>query len=344
MTLCARHRWRAAAILILCALVLPGCAAGYVMRAAYEEARLLWRRQPIDRLLASEEDPAVRAKLELTLAVRRFAADALHLTVGGSYSSVARVDTGQVVHVVTAAPRDRLVFYTWWFPIVGRVPYRAYFDVADANALAADLEHQGYDTYVRPSVAFSTLGWFDDPLLSTLLRYDDERLAETIIHELLHNTIYVPGQTPFNESFATFVGHRGAEAFFLAQSQPDRAQHCIARWHDALTYSAFLDRLIAELGSAYASGISDERRAALFVRARADFAQQHWQTDEYRGFEQGPLNNAVILHDRLYADRLPLFEKAYARNGNDLQATIAWIRETIRDHEDPFDALQAALS
>jgi predicted aminopeptidase len=342
MTPLARRTRRAVALL-LCSFALSGCTAGYVVRAAYEEARLLWRREPIDRMLAAEADPSVREKLELTLAVRRFAAADLHLAVGGSYSSVAKVDAGQVVHVVSAAPRDRLVPYTWWFPVVGRVPYRAYFDVADANALAADLERQGYDTYVRPAVAFSTLGWFDDPLLSTLLRYDDERLAETIIHELLHNTIYVPGQTAFNESFATFVGHRGAGAFFLAQAEVERAQRAVARWQDALTYSAFLGRLIDELTPAYAAGIAPDQRAALFDRARAAFAQEHWQTTEYAGFEQEPLNNAVILHDQLYADRLQLFEAAYSRNGGDLQATILWIRESVSDHSDPFGALQAAL-
>ena len=340
----ARRRRGALAALLLCSINLSGCAAGYVMRAAYEEARLLWRRQPIDEVLAHESDPSTRAKLELALAARRFAADDLGLNVGGSYTSVATVDAGQVVHVVSAAPRDRLVFYTWWFPIVGRVPYRAYFDVADANALAADLEKEGYDTYVRPAVAFSTLGWFDDPLLSTLLRYDDARLVETIIHELLHNTIYVPGHTAFNESFATFVGHRGAEQFFLARDDAERAQRTAARWADALTYSAFLARLTSELETAYAAGITPEQRGALFDRARAEFAAQRWETDEYTGFEKGPLNNAVILHDQLYADRLALFEAAAARNGGDLRATIAWIRSQVADQSDPFAALQAGLA
>lgn len=340
----ARRRGGALVALVLCAIGLSGCAAGYVMRAAYEEARLLWRRQPIEQVLAAQEtDAATRAKLELALAARRFAAADLALDVGGSYTSVATVDASQVVHVVSAAPRDRLVPYTWWFPIVGRVPYRAYFDVADANALAADLEAEGYDTYVRPAVAFSTLGWFDDPLLSTLLRYDDERLVETIIHELLHNTIYLSGQTAFNESFATFVGQRGAGQFFLARADAERAQRSAARWADALTYSAFLGQLIAALERAYATGITADQRAALFDRARAEFAAQHWESDEYAGFRQAPLNNAVILHDQLYADRLALFEAAASRNGGDLRTTIAWIRAQVHDHSDPFVALQAGL-
>jgi predicted aminopeptidase len=329
---------------VLCPLLLSGCAAGYVVRAAYEEACLLWRRQPIDAVLAGDTDPATRAKLELTLAVRRFAAADLRLAVGGSYDSVATVETSQVVHVVTAAPRDRLEPYTWWFPVVGRVPYRAYFDPADAEGLAAELEGEGYDTYVRPAVAFSTLGWFDDPLLSTLLRVDEERLAETIIHELLHNTIYVPGQAAFNESFATFVGHRGAAVFFAAREDSTRADRAVARWRDALTYSAFLDRLTARLTVAYASGVDATARDALFAGARAEFGTLRWETGEYADFGRVPLNNAVILHDRLYADRLSLFEAAYARRGDDLRGAIDWIRTAVRDQTDPFVALAGALA
>jgi predicted aminopeptidase len=343
MTAGSRRQHIARVALVLCPLLLSGCAAGYVVRAAYEEACLLWRRQPIEAVLGSDPDANTRAKLELTLAVRRFAAEELRLAVGGAYESVATVDASQVVHVVTAALRDRLEPYTWWFPIVGRVPYRAYFDAADAAALAADLERQGYDTYVRPAVAFSTLGWFDDPLLSTLLRFDDERLAETIIHELLHNTIYVPGQTAFNESFATFVGHRGAAMFFTARDDTTHAGQATARWRDALTYSAFLGRLTARLTAAYATGIDATARDAFFAAARAEFGTLQWETGEYADFDRTPLNNAVILHDQLYADRLALFEAAYTRHGDDLRDAIEWIRATVRDQRDPFVALAGAL-
>jgi predicted aminopeptidase len=315
-----------------------------VLRAAYEEARLLWRRQPIDEVLAADPDAATRAKLELTLAVRDFAAADLQLNVGGSYASLATVDASQIIHVVSAAPRDRLVPYTWWFPIVGHVPYRGYFDKADAEALAAELQADGYDTYVRPAVAFSTLGWFDDPLLSTLLRYDRERLADTIIHELLHSTIYVPGQAAFNESFAMFVGHRGAERFFLRREEPGSATRVAARWADALSFSRLLAAAIVRLDAAYAGGVDSARRDALFAAIQADAAHQQWLTDEYAGFARRPLNNAVILHDRLYADRLGLFEDAYARHDGDLTATIAWIRQTVDGKPDAFAALEKALN
>ena len=312
-------------------------------RAAYEELRILARRQPIERLLAGELDAETRAKLELALAVREFARDRLALNVGGSYTSLARVDERQVVHVVSAARRDRLEPYTWWFPIVGRVPYRGYFDAADAKALAAGLEAKGYDTYVRPAVAFSTLGWVDDPLLSNLLRYDQVELADIIIHELLHNTIYLAGQATFNESFASFVGSCGAIAFFADRGDQRRAEMARTRWADDVTFSRFLDGLTEDLVSAYARGLSKDERQALFDVARRRFREQEWRTDRYQDFAREPLNNAVLLHYQLYTHRLDLFDDAHARYGHDLPAAVQWVRATATNAEDPFAALERAL-
>jgi len=306
------------------ALALQGCATGYVMRAAYEEARLLLRREPIAARLADDRlDATTRAKLELVLAVRQYAADILGLRAGGSYTSIAAIEGSQVIHVVTAAPRDRLVPYLWWFPIVGAVPYRGYFDLADAEAEAAELRWEGYDTLVRPAVAFSTLGWFDDPLPSTLLRQDEARLAETVIHELTHNTLYVPGAAAFNESFATYVGLRGAEGFFAARGEARQAARCAARLADALTFSAFLADAIARLDAAYARGIDAAARQELLAGVQRDAAQRQWLTTDYAGFWRRPLNNAVIVHDRLYADRLAVFDAVEAAHAGDLRRTIA---------------------
>jgi predicted aminopeptidase len=337
----ARRRAAVALAAVALGLGLSGCATGYVLRAAYEEARLLWRREPIAELLQSDElDPATRDKLELVLAARRFAADELGLAVGGSYTTFARVDAAQIIHAVSAAPRDKLVPYTWWFPIVGRVPYRGYFDRADAEALAAELARQGYDTLVRPAVAFSTLGWFDDPLLSTLLRADEAQLAETVLHELTHNTLYVPGHAAFNESFATFVGLRGAAAFFTARAEPERAALSEQRWGDALQFSRFLAAAIARLDAAYAAGIDPAARQALFDDLQAQYRALPWATDSHAAFARAPLNNAVILHERLYADRLDAFAAVLQAHDGDLRAAIAAIIDRGRTADDPFAALR----
>ena len=327
------------AVLLAC---LGGCGVGYVARAGYEEARILWRRQPIAEILERPDlDPEMRAQLELVEAVRAYAAARLGLRVGGQYGSVATVDADQVVHVVTAAPRRRLEPVTWWFPIVGRVPYRGYFDQAEAEAFAADLERQGNDTVVRPAIAFSTLGWFDDPLLSTMLRDDETRLAETLIHELTHATRYVPGQGAFNESLAMFVGLNGAARFFAERGDAESAARVAARWVDAQTFSTALAAVVAQLGQADAAGLEDAQRPALFAALQAEVAGQQWLTGEYAAFWRRPINNAVVVHDRLYADRLPLFEAALACRGDDLAATLAAILAGLEAAEDPWSAVGA---
>src|SRR5690606_4806050 len=142
--------------------------------------------------------PDVRRKLELVLQARAFADSQLGLAVGESYTTYSWVDSDTLLMVLSAARKDRFVPYTWWFPIVGRVPYKGFFNFNEAYQEARELEAEGYDTHVRPSAAFSTLGWFNDPVLNTVLRYDDVSLVSTVVHEILHNSIFVPGKVGFN--------------------------------------------------------------------------------------------------------------------------------------------------
>jgi predicted aminopeptidase len=217
--------------------------------------------------------------------------------------------------VLSAARKDRFEQKTWWFPIVGHVPYKGYFNPKSALAAAEELEREGYDTYVRPTSAFSTLGWFDDPLLSTLLRADDVDLVSTVIHELAHNTLFVPSQVAFNESFASFVGDRGAIAFFCGIEGDDGRRCRIAqdRWADNLLFASFLQDLIARLEELYAR--TDLPRDSIL--ARRD-----------------------LIARRLYYDRLHLFEAAFERHGRDLPATIRAIAAAAAaERADPYGAL-----
>ncbi|MGH7895766.1 MAG: aminopeptidase, partial [Candidatus Binatia bacterium] len=205
------------AVLALLALATNGCGLGYLVRAGCSEARILWRREPIRSVLGRPDlDPGLRERLDLVLATRTFADEALDLRVGESFETFAEVDGEDTIWVVSAARRDRLEAYTWWYPIVGRVPYKGFFERPRADAAAAALETRGLDVDVRSASAFSTLGWFADPLLSTTAKADSVTLVETVLHELFHATLYLSGQAVFNESAATFVGHRGAIAFFCA--------------------------------------------------------------------------------------------------------------------------------
>ena len=198
----------------------------YVARLGWAEAKILWRREPIGEVVRRPDvDAELRERLQLVLAARDFARDRLGFRVGESYTSYAEVAAHEAtVHVVSAAYRDRLEAFTWWYPIAGRVPYRGFFDEASARAEADRLARRGLDVDVRPAIAFSTLGWFPDPLLSVTAEEKPVPLVATVLHELFHQTLYVPGEPAFNESAATFAGDRGAVAFFCDGPGADAAR------------------------------------------------------------------------------------------------------------------------
>jgi predicted aminopeptidase len=349
MTGRAGREWRPSLVAAAILLGTAACSPGYVLRAAYEEAKFLWRRQPIEALLRDGHlPPEQREKLELVLAARAFARDALGLEVDGSFGSVSTVDGGAIVHLLTAARRDRLEPRTWWFPFVGRVPYKGFFSRDEALAAARALEERGYDTYVRPAIAFSTLGWFDDPLPSTLLERSRVTLANTIFHELFHATAFVRGDMTFNESAANFVGHRAAIAFFCGppvRSEADCAQ-ARAEWEETLRVSRFLAEALAELESFYATSPRGEPlregRERIFSDLRARARALGLASGRWSGLENAPLNNATLLHDRLYLTGLEQFEELFREQG-DLRSTIEFLKGVgSRREADPFQSIRPA--
>ncbi len=332
--------------ILLAPTLLGGC---YIGRAAYEESRILWHRKPIDDTLARKDLPEdTRAKLETVLAVRKFASEQLGENVGGAYKSVAPVDKGAVVHVVMAAPRDSLEPYTWWFPIVGRVPYRGYFDEADATAEAEALEAAGLDTMIRPAIAFSSLGFFSDPVLTSLLKLNRVELAGVLIHELFHRTYYLPSNAMFNESAANFVGSAGAIAFFAATMGEKAPETIAARGilESDFKFARFMLQEQARLLEIYVSDLpKDEilkRRETAFVAIKKDYAALEPSLSGLERFDldKQPLNNAVLLNYLIYFHDLDNFARLNQMNHNDLRATIKQIISIAKSHPtDPFYAL-----
>jgi predicted aminopeptidase len=338
----------AAALAALALISAP--TACYLSRGAWEEAKILSRRQPISELVADPGTPRVaREKLKVVLAARQYAKDSLRLRTKDSFTTYSRLDHDTLVLVVSAAYRDTLKAYTWWFPIVGRVPYKGYFDFNAARRAAEDLKEQGFDVYVRPSDAFSTLGFFNDPLLSTSLRADSLDLANTVIHEVTHNTFYAPGQAPFNESFAMFVGARGAAAFFRSRGQDSAAAKVDADWEDDKLLARFWSRVIKSLDSAYAAHPeSKEARIAvrdtIYMRTRAaligEIAPQFKRINP-RYAERVPLDNASLLARRVYASDLDVFDLIYEKEGRDLKRAIGRVIGLAKANpKEPFAALR----
>ncbi len=313
----ARLLVAAAAAVVVAASLWPGtaCSPAYVIKAGWEEAKILRARRPIPEvILEPETDEETRAKLALATEARDFAMNGLGLDVGDSYTTYTELERDTLAMVLSAAYQDQLLSRTWWFPIVGRVPYRGFFDLGDALDEQRKLEEEGFDTYLRPTSAFSTLGWFSDPLLSTVLRYDELELVATIIHELSHNHLFVSGQVRFNESFATWVGRTGAIEFFCsrpgegetaqasdgaqpgaaaeprdaaqpvetAQPDPDQVDWCQRardRWHDVKVFSSFIDTLVQELEATYGDSVTTRedkmaRRQIVFDRHRTRFREE----------------------------------------------------------------------
>ncbi len=334
--------------------MLAGCDIAYLTRAAYEGGRLLWHRKPITRVLTRTDlAQDTRAKLETVLAVRKFAADSLGLNVGGAYQTVTQVDSGAIVWIVMAAPRTSLTPYTWWFPIVGAVPYRGYFSHDDANAEASSLEAQGFDTHVRSAVAFSSLGFFDDPLLSNLLKLDRVELAGVIIHELFHRTYFLAGSVMFDESAATWVGGRGAVDFFSATEGANSADAIAARgiYASDLKFASFLLQEEARLLRLYQSGLPEaeilRRREPLFASINRDYATLAPTLSGLERFDldREKLNNAVLLNYLIYFHDLDNFAALERLQHGDLKATIQRIIELAKSNpDDPFYAIwQATL-
>ena len=331
--------------------VLAGCSPAYVLRAGYEEAKILWHRRPIEEVLRRPDlDAATREKLEVVLRVRRFAAQELGFDVDGSYGSITEVARPPIIYVVSAAPRTSLEPYTWWFPIVGRVAYKGYFDAAAARKEAQRLEARGYDTYVRTAAAFSTLGWFSDPLLPHLLKYDQETLVNIIIHELFHSTFYLAGETALNESLANFAGHRGAVAFFGKERGGEAAatRHAGATWESELAISRFLAEAAERLNALYASPVSEaeklRRRGELFARLQEEFRRLPGPVRQNTDFASVRLNNAVVIQYLVYLKELTLFERVYQQNGRDLRGTLTRLTKAAKEEDDPFAGVRALAS
>jgi predicted aminopeptidase len=354
------RRWRTgcgwvglvAAVLAAGSMVNP--TARYLVRAAWSEGVILARRRQITAVIAdSATPPPVRAQLALVLAARQYAADSLGLRVKRSFTMYTKLDSDTLVLVLSGAYRDRLWPITWWFPIVGRVPYKGFFDRTSATRAVDDLRQQGYDAFVRPSPAFSTLGWFNDPVVSTSLESDSAELANTVIHELTHNTYYAADQAAFNESFAVFVGARGSEQFFRSRGDTAATRVIAARWADEKTLGAFWTWVYDALDSAFRAhpGEDSAARSARLVARDAVFRAAHdslttslprrIHTIAPEVLSRARLDNATLLARRVYMTDLDRFDAVYAASGGDLRQAVRRIIEIAQARRDnPFQGLE----
>jgi len=341
----------AAATLVLgLACALGGCGApAYYAQAISGEIRLLGAARPTDEWLADPAtEPAVRARLSLARDIRRFAAGELGLPDNRSYTRYADLHRSSAVWNVFATPELSLTLKTWCYPLFGCAGYRGYFAQADAQALEQELRSQGLDATVAPVPAFSTLGWFADPLLSTFIQWPEPELARLIFHELAHQIVYVADDTRFNESFATCVERAGLERWVARRADPV-LQEQYARYRQRhADLLALLAQTRSELLALYAHALEGEagkaqapqsaealaatRRAKqdLFAQLQERYAQtRDARWEGYRGFDAyfaAPWNNARVAAMAAYNDDVPAFEALLAREHGDLPHFYAAVR------------------
>ena len=334
-------------LLLAVALALSGCQSfSFYGQAIKGQYSILFHQEQIDKLVACQQTPErLKEQLELVGQLRAFAEQQLNLPVNGHYRKYVDVHRPYVVWNVEAAPEFSLEPKSWWYPLVGSLEYRGYFSENGAREYAERLKKKGYDVYVGGATAYSTLGWFKDPILNTFVFQSEGDLAETIFHELGHQRVFASGDTDFNEAFATTVGQEGARRWLKAKGDSGAYTNYLTESqrnnqfvHLVMSAREQLEKLYGdertEDGKVKATrakrAVSEEQlreeKERILERLRRDYAQlkSEWdQNTEYDGWFGPQLNNAQLNSVAAYYDLVPGFGRLLELNGGDLEKFYA---------------------
>ncbi len=347
------------------ALALAAAASAALLSSCYvtsEGLRYLSIRSKavsVGKALADPKtSPEERLLLQRATGARAFALAELGLKETRNYTSIVKLDADRLATVVQACAELSFDRYLWSYPVVGKMPYRGYFDPKDAEKEVAALKKRGLDAIARPVDAFSTLGWLSDPLFSFMSSYKEADVAELVIHEMTHATIFLKGDHPgaeqFNEELATFVGRKGASLYLAKEYGPGSPEvAAIASDHeDAAAFAAFLAGTAKELEAVYSSSASDDekrKRKAEVIAARAEEFKKEGPTlfkgPGYADFPMGRINNAYIDLYRLYEGESSLYEDFYDKVcGGDMKAFIATVSRIAKAPGDPKAEMRRLLA
>ncbi|HEY2380062.1 MAG TPA: aminopeptidase [Terriglobia bacterium] len=327
-------------ILSLCLVWLAILPFGYYLQAIHGEVQLLTHRQSIDKLIAEAKTPEkLRQQLQLVQQLRQFAMNELKLPVDGDYDKYVEVHRKYVVWDVQAAPEFSLQPKAWRYPFVGSLEYRGYFSEKSANDYGKGLAKKGFDVYVDGVDAYSTLGWFKDPLLSTFIDNTEAELAELLFHELAHKRIFAAGDTDFNEAYATTVGQEGARLWLRSRGETSLLEQYNAAIqrddefvHLVMDARALLEKVYGDMvgkdGSVTAARTPPGPPAELRREKQRVFDDLRHQYEElktkwggYSGYDDWfarDLNNAKLNTVANYYDYLPPFQRLLQQNGGDI--------------------------
>lgn len=336
-------------ILLMLLIAVSSCVSpGYYVQAISGQLDVLTKRRPVEAVLADPAtSPGTRKQLELVQRLRAFAVQELKLPDNGSYRSYADLERPFVAWNVFATPALSLEPRKWCFPIAGCTAYRGYFTRKKAEKFAAKLGEQGYDVYIGGVPAYSTLGWFSDPLLNTFIHRPEAELAGLLFHELAHQVVFVKGDTAFNESFATVMELEGVRRWFERLGTARQAQAYRMKLERREEFTALVLKHRARLARIYASDRNpDEKRAAkdrIFDDMRREYAALKTGWDGYAAFDNWfaqDLNNAHLAAIGLYHQHVPAFQKLLQQQDGDLTAFYALVRKMA---DSPFAERTARL-
>ena len=329
-------------------LGLLGCEAPYYWHLARGQVEVLSNCEPIENILASTTvAPKARAKLELIQAARSFAHNRIGLALSDNYTCYHDTEGEPVSWNVSACSSTRFEPFTWDFPIVGSLAYKGFFRKDVAQEERDRLRSKGLDVVMRPVSAYSTLGYFTDPVLSTMLEYNDARLAKLIIHELTHGTVFAKGFTDFNESLASFVGDTGSIMFLRSKGfEEELVSRILGEREEDRRFRAFMTTVVAELDSLYSMNLPSasvlEQRKAVFQAAQSRFDRTQFPSGRYDHFERWKINNATLLSYRRYNRDIELFEQLHTARADSLRETLALCKACAAT-QNPWSCLRDSL-
>jgi len=322
---------------------------GYLWHLGKGQARILLGMQPVERFLRQADlPPGVREKILLVQDAKSFGEDVLGLAPSRSYTYYYEGKVPPLGYNLTASPALELEAHRWCFPVAGCVPYKGFFQKKRAEREAGKMREEGYDVYLRPLVAYSTLGWFPDPIFSTWLKADGTFLVETVLHEMTHGTIYVQDESDFNESVATFIGEQGTLAFFESRASGSAtfSDALRKRWKDQEAFRAEMAGLAERLRALYASGRdeAEKRREKdrLYRETKQAFLdrlspeQERW----FAWILDVEWNNAFLAAHLTYHGGLALWEESLRGFGGDLPALIEALKK-LKGEKDPLARVRA---
>lgn len=328
----------------------PGCGVRYVAVSAYYQMEMLARAEPVETILAEGSLSAgEEQRLRIFAEVKAFGAT-LGLSATHNYDNFAR-SWPHTIWNLSATPPLSFTPKTWWFPIVGTVPYLGYFNAEEAHTQRVRLEAGGYEVYMRTVGAYSTLGWFRDPILPAMMRWDEPQIAETVSHELAHATLWIPGSVAFNESFASIVGVEAGDQFLVYKYGPDGPEVAAAREadHDWLVFRSILDGLYVDLDQLYGSSVPDDeklKQKAELYASMADRVRSSEIRNKTRYLDVVRVqswNNARLMQFRTYNSGEADFKALMAHHQQNVLAFIQDVRRITAGQADPFAALHVAV-